>query len=191
MGIYVHVIFDVSYALLSAVIVVESVVLRQVLGETARLKRLYTRPARPMGDLGIPSGMPAPEFSASLLNRGSILSNGDLKGNASILVFVRPHEASLPGYEQLSTAMHALWHKVSGHLYVVCAGTEEDCGQFASGQRFHGCKEGELLMLLDKDASIARSFAIESTPMAVELDEDVLVSRYGVPNVGLLEPRRG
>jgi hypothetical protein len=172
-----------SYVLLWGLVVAEAVILREALHSTVWLKRFYTRLSRPIGLGGLPSGTQAPEFSAPMIGTGRDLHKDELKGDPTILLFLSPMEVSLAGYQELSIAIHALWHRMEGRIYLVCSGSEEACRRFALDQQVHGIPENQVPMVLDDQANIARSFQIDSTPMAVELDEDVVISRYGRPVV--------
>jgi hypothetical protein len=174
-------LFWASYFLLWGLVVVEAVVVREVVRHAVWLKRLYVPPVRLKDVAGLPSGTPAPDFSGRLLGKDRTLTMWDLKGDPSILLFVAPKDSHLPGYRQLSIALHALRHRVEGHLYLVCGGTEGECRRFALG--IETLVEGEIPIIVDREASIAQGFRVESTPVAVELDEDLLVSRYGSPSV--------
>jgi hypothetical protein len=115
------------------------------------------------------------------LGKDQILKMEDLRGDPTILLFVSPMEASLPAYQQLTIAIHALWHQAEGRIYLVCSASEDACRQFALDHRVNSFAENQVPTVLDNGAFIARSFQIDSTPTAVELDEDVRVQRYGRP----------
>lgn len=174
-------LFGLSYALLGLLVVLEGVLLREALRETLEIKRAYSGFERHVPSTGLPSGVPAPDFSAPLLGTGQLLRTTDLKGESTILLFVSPGEASLPGYQYLTTAIHALWHRMEGCIYLVCSGSEEACRQFTLYSHFHGFRKERVQIVVDEGANIARSFQIDSTPTGVELDGDLLVRRYGRP----------
>jgi hypothetical protein len=179
-----HTLLWLSYYVLYGIIVFEGMVLRELLDQTLLHRQVYTRLVGPREIIGLPSGTPVPEFCGALLNSTKALNQTCFKGNETILVFVAPHETSRPGYRQLSTAVHALWHMLEGHVYLVCSGTRRECRQLASSHNIHGCTEHNIPMLIDEYGSISRSFRIETTPVAVELDEDSFIKRYGVPVTG-------
>ena len=176
-----HTFVIISYPLLWGLVVLEAAMLRKALRSTVRFKRLYFRSDRRIEVGGPPRGAPAPDFSGPLLENGETLTAAQLKGEPTILLFVSPNEASLPGYRPLAAAIHALWHRVEGHLYVVCSGTEETCRQLAPTLHVHGLAENQLPVILDEESRITRSFQIGATPSAVELDENLWVTRYGRP----------
>jgi len=179
-------LFALSYALLSMLVVLEAMVLREVLVRTVRIRRLFIdsmgsseRQQLPPGTLR--TGSPAPEFKAQIIGTGCNIGTSDLKGHPTILLFVSPAQASSRFYEKLSAGTHALWHKADGHLYLVCSGGEQACLQIMRDHRVEGFSRGHVPMILDKDGRIAWSFQIKGTPQAVMLDEEVRVSRYGSP----------
>jgi AhpC/TSA family protein len=184
-------LFGLSYAVLCGLVVLEGAMLRETLRDIVWLKQFCSGFYQRVESAGLPRGTRAPDFSAPLLATGQVLKMGDLKGDPTILLFVSPMEASLPGYQQLAIAIHALWHQVEGRIYLVCSGSEEACRQFALDHHVHGFAENQVPMVLDNEAFISRSFQIDSTPTAVELDEDVRVNRYGRPAVRALAPTGG
>jgi hypothetical protein len=181
-----RVLFTLSYGLLWAVVVLESVLLSQVLVGALRFKRRYApfqADCRSERRNRLPKGNPAPEFAAPLLWTGKTLRTADLKGHASILLFVSADDTSLP-YRNLSFAIHAWWHDTKGQLYLVCNGSEDTCRQLGRNHRVEGFAEDTVPIIVDEGDRIARSFLIDSTPQAVSLDEEARVSRYGYPSVG-------
>jgi hypothetical protein len=176
--------FAVSYVLLWALVVIETVLLREVLRRTIWFRRFHDEFSRgskgPVGK-SLPQGSRAPEFSAPLLGTEMFLRSSDLKGNPSILLFVSAEEES-PHYKNLAIAIHAWWHEKNGHVYLVCKGSEEGCRQFAHDYCSQWLEEHRLPVLLDEDGQIARSFLIEEMPQAVSLDSETRIDRYGYPS---------
>jgi hypothetical protein len=176
--------FMISYAVLCGLVVLEASILREALRDIVRLKRFYASNLsydRRVDFEGPPRGAIAPAFSGTLLGTGETLTGTQLKGDPTILLFVSPSEASSPAYQQLATIIHALWHRVDGHLYLVCSGSEHACRQVALIFRVHGFAENQVPIVIDEEARIARRFHIAATPAAVELDDDLRVIRYGLP----------
>ncbi len=180
-------IFWLGYCVLCGIIVFEGMVLQELLDQALSHKRLYTRRVSRREVIGLPTGTRVPEFYGALLNSTRALNRSWFKGNETVLVFVAPHDTSLPGYRQLSTAVHALWHRLEEHVYMVCSGNQRECRQLASSHSISGCTEHDIPMLLDQGGSIARAFRIQTTPVAVELDEDGFIKRYGVPVAGSVD----
>ncbi len=174
-------LFAFSYAILSSLVVLEALLLREALRGTMRLERLLADFGRRDTRQQLPIGMLAPEFSAPVLGTGRTLRTSDLKGRSTILVFVSTAEAESRSYQKLAVGIHALWHKAEGNLYLVCNGAEEECRRFAADHHLGGFGHDEVKVVLDEGARIARSFLITGTPQAVELDYDARVARYGRP----------
>lgn len=177
-------LFTISFALLCGLVFIEAMVLQHIVRETASLKRLFG-PSRSIAEdeqtKMLSEHMPAPEFSAPLLQTGEFLTNSDLKGHRSIVVFVSP-VATSPAYKTLTAAIHAWYHDMDGHIYLVCTGGRDECQQLAD-EACASLPEGHSVsVILDEDARITRAYGIERTPHAVELDEMAQLVRYGHPD---------
>jgi hypothetical protein len=177
-----RILFAVSYALLSGLVIIEAVILREALQAVLRFNRFYSVSTQGIEQhVRLPRGALAPEFSGPLLGMGKkILTIGELKGHSTILLFVSPGDTSSAGHKHLTPALHALWHRLEGYIYLICRGTEEACRQHGPDRQIHELGD-PALMVLDEGGHIARRFHIEATPMAVELDEDLRIARYGWP----------
>jgi hypothetical protein len=176
-------IFAISYALLCGLVVLQAIVLRDILRRTLWFKRLtdgFSRRGESETQEPRPTGVPAPDFTATLLSTGELWSSSQLKGHFSILLFVSPETPS-PHYEKIAIAMHAMWHEAGERLYLVCNGSPESCRQFTRIHRIEGLGEDQIQVLLDEGGQIAQSFLIDSAPQAVSLGEDLRVRRYGRP----------
>ncbi len=174
--------FATSYALLCGVVLLKSLILRQALREAVRLKRLCADFTAGVKWEGLTVGALAPEFSAPVLGTGETLLSSCLKGRSTILLFVSPQEASWATYNNLGFAIHALWHRVEGHIYLVCNGGEELCRQVAHDDRMSPFADTRVKLVLDETGYIARAFGITGTPQAVELDDEARIRRYGRPD---------
>ena len=181
MAVTMHTIFTISYVLLCGLVVLESLLLREALRGTVKLKRLYSGSARQPELVGPRTGVPIPDFSGPLLGTGETLSTAQMKGESTILLFVSPSQESSVGYRQLAAVIHALWHRMDGRIYLVCGGNEDACCKLADNFHVHGFAQSQVPIVLDENSQIARSFQIEATPAAVEVDEDLRIARYGSP----------
>lgn len=175
-------LFALSYGLLWCLVILEAVLLRDLLRRTVWFKRFQSdfSSKKAQKRTRLHTGTTAPHFTASLLGSGDSLSTQNLNGHPSILLFVSPEESS-PLYENLRFAIHALWHKTKGNLYLVCNGTAEACRHLVSEHSVEGFTDNQVPVLLDEGGRIAQSFLISDTPQAVELDENLRVGRYGRP----------
>jgi hypothetical protein len=171
--------FAIGYALLCGLVILETLILGRVLRETVILKRLRSDLKCRSKRERLPAGTAAPEFSAQIIGTGVTLTKSSLEGHPAILVFVSPAEMPLERYDNLRYAIHAMWHKVEGNIYLVCGESEQRCLQFANEQVRNGFEEHRIPTVLDRGNLIARRFLITTTPQAVELDRNVRVQRYG------------
>lgn len=167
-------LFTLSYALLAAMVVFEAMALQWLLARVVSLRKLYQKPVSSSGRQMLLSGDPAPDFEVRVLGTDETLTASHLKGHETILAFVAADQASLPTYRNLGTALHAMWHIMEGHLYVVCQGAEKACRQLADEIRVD-----QRLMLWDESGEVAQRFLIDETPVAWRLDEDLRLIRYG------------
>jgi hypothetical protein len=170
-------IFAISYAALSGLVVFEGLLLREVLRKSAALKVSLQARRRRLQPDRLPGGTRAPDFSAPLLEGGRFTLSG-LEGHESTLMFVNARVGEAARYPHLATALHAMWHRVEGQCYVLCHGNEQECRNFMADAQLSAYN---MAVVVDEGGEIARSFLIETTPQAVELDEDLLISRYGSP----------
>lgn len=176
-------LFVFSYVLLWSLIVLQAILLREVLLKTVKYKRIATtiKPNSNVEELlWLRQGSPIPEFTAPLANTTGFLTNAQLKGRPAILLFLSTLEDSTL-YQMLAPAIHALWHKVEGQLFVICRGTADSCRRLVKENIVTECTEDKIPVALDSDGEITASFRVQRTPQALELDADSRVLRYGQP----------
>lgn len=161
-----------TFAVLVILICVEGIVIREALSEIVALQRLY---GGALSNRRLP-GSNMPHFNVPLLGTARRLRRSDLNGAPTMLLFVSPREA--PQNTGLTAAIHALWHKSEGHLYIVCQDDEEQCRSFAEDHKV--CSLPEVSVLLDTTAHISRRLRLRRTPSAVMLDSHGRVARYGI-----------
>lgn len=180
-----HEVFAISYGLLCALLLLQGLVLYVTLRRAARLSRLYSiveererREAATNPPWLIPVGTELPEFAAPVLSTNRILTDADLKGHETILVFISPADASsLSGhqnYHLLVPAFISMWERMEGEVYLVCRGNRQDCERLVDGSQAKA--------ILDETGVLFSRFSIDRTPRAVELDEQLRVTRYGEPD---------
>jgi hypothetical protein len=170
--------FATSYALLWGLVILEALVLREALRRTLWFNRLYSTSVQEVELTGLPKGSVAPDFSAPLLGTAEMLGTAEFEGHSAILLFVSPTDTSSSGYKELAAAIHALWHRVEGHIYLICIGSEHACRQRGPNRQIHASAD-PAPMILDEDGQIARGFKVDATPTAVELDGELRIIRYG------------
>jgi hypothetical protein len=175
-------LFTISYVLLWGLVVLETLLLREILRKTIRFKRLYadfTGDEQGQKSLKLRAGARVADFSAPMLDTDKHLTISDFEGHPSILLFVRPETS--PSYKNLPAAIHGMWQKSDGHLFLICGGNEAACRQLIRDNPVWGLSGDQVPVVLDEAGRIAKSFFIDSTPQAVMLDEDFRVIRYGYP----------
>ena len=180
-------LFVISYILLCGLVGLQAMILCEILQRTELLNRSYPIPGG-IHSQRVSSGSRSPDFSGRILGSDQTLRTVDLEGHFSVLIFVSPVEASSPLYTNLCDMIHAWWHRTGGHTYLVCNGHEEQCRDLARFHRVKSFPEDRIPVVLDEDAQIARSFFINDTPQAVELDSEVQVTVYGRPDIVDLAP---
>ena len=166
--------FKISFPILCVAVFLQAAVLQKIIEELARLLRIYNgRQTR--RKLAFEKEIPAPELLGS-----EILNLPGLQGHRSMLVFVSSDDKSA-AQKTLSAAIHAWYHETDGHVYLVCAGTEQQCGNIAVEVSVNLPHSSSVGLILDEDSSITKSCGVVSTPQAMELDEMAAIVRYGRP----------
>jgi hypothetical protein len=127
------------------------------------------------------SGLPevrVPQFTANILGTAMTVTDMDLRGRETILLFVKPSDGERD--IQLRTTVHAFVHKVGGNgVYVVCTGTTEACHTIAGDLTSHHRGEPSPCVLVDADGELADLFRVSRTPIAVGLDGEGRVGKIG------------
>jgi hypothetical protein len=178
-------IFAISYGLLCALLLLQGFVLCVALRRAARLSRLYsmmearqTQEAVANPPWYLPVGTQLPRFAAPVLATDRIVTDADLRGRETILLFVSPADASSrarhQNYHEIGPAFISMWERVEGEVYLVCRGNREDCERLVDGSQSKA--------IWDETGVLFSAFSIDRTPRAVELDEEMTVTRYGEPD---------
>ncbi len=172
----------VEVSLVSAlmVLVFEAVLLQEVLRRIVNFER-PDGGSHHIVDRRLTQGTAAPNFSARILGTDHEIGPTDLTGQSSILLFVSPKDTASPLYDKLAVSSHALWHKAQGRLYLVCAGSDRQCLELIRSHAVEAASNGQVRVLIDENGAIAQRFLISSTPVAVLLDDQARVNRYGYP----------
>jgi methylamine dehydrogenase accessory protein MauD len=167
--------FDLSYAALWGLVIFQSLVLLGLLREAVETRRkLAELPAGGAPGGRLPLGSEAPDFSAVEAHGGRTVRLGDLAGRRSILLFLSP---GCRNCEKLAAAIHGIYHKAEGRLYLVCQGSRQECIAFL---RAHD-PGMRLPLLLDPELAISFQFRVAGTPAAVLLDAELRIRSYGSP----------
>jgi hypothetical protein len=164
-----------SYALLWALVAIQTAVLLEVLRRTVRLKReIYESTPAEVKEERLAGGTRV-DFTARDLTRGGVVRTDDLRGRPSCLLFLTPEDFGQgPGLpEWLLDTFAGLKSKGEGSLYVLCDGEAEACSPLSWRA------DPDVTVLLDEGGKIRHQFLVPSTPGAVMLDEEAGISKYG------------
>jgi hypothetical protein len=169
--------FTISYVLLFAAILFETLVIYGALQKVIWFEHFYKdSTGRDQPREIYPPVSSAPQFSLPLMQPGKTLSTSNLQGQTSLLCFVSPKPTQ--SFQTLLAALHAWWHRMEGRVYLVCSGADAVCRHFVD-EYANGFPSERVVC--DEAGILARDFEIRETPMAVELDADTQVVRYGCP----------
>jgi peroxiredoxin len=165
-------IFYISYALVWALMVFQSVVLLGV------VKTVYrTRADDPVSGALIRSdgalvGHPVPSFTAVDVD-GRIINESSLPPSLNALLFVTPDCVTcVASLEEVD----ALREKVNGNLIVVCRGGANECRDLLETYGLD-----EIPVIVDNDRELSEAFDVHVTPTAVLIGANGRISTYGHP----------
>jgi hypothetical protein len=171
----------IAYLLVSALMLVEGMILRRALRETVWLGRVLGsngEPVRENGQRRLSVGSLAPRFRAKTI-LGENISSDKFKGHRTILLFVSPemnddHEI----IARLAAVIPGLQFRAGKSLYLVCTGETEACKSMIGNLLPPG---SESFALADPYRHIHRAFRINSDPTAVQMDTEGRILQYGYP----------
>jgi cytochrome c biogenesis protein CcmG/thiol:disulfide interchange protein DsbE len=165
----INLVVSASYLILWALVVFQSLVLLGVVRVV--FKTTATHDAPPAQKEHLKVGEPVPQFTGIDL-LGNPLGSEALAGKYNALLFVKPR---CPSCTTTLQELHALRHKATGNVTLVCTGSRHDCGQLVS--RY----DVALPTIVDEEGSITELFRVEGTPYAVMVDEDGRIDMTGRP----------
>ncbi len=175
-----NVLLEISYFVLCAVIVVEWTVLHDLAHKVAdiRRKRAEENPeAEKLGER-------FPRFTAAVLGSSDTVSDRDLLGRTTCLVFVDPATSVVePTVGLVASIIHRLWHQYDRAICIVCNGTTADCARFGA---VFGLDRSDVTakVLLDQLGTLTRLLAVRSFPSAIVVSEDGHVAKFGSMTLG-------
>jgi cytochrome c biogenesis protein CcmG, thiol:disulfide interchange protein DsbE len=166
------VIFYVSYVLLWAVVVFQSLVLLGIV-------RLVRHPASTGGsDVAVTStgaliGEPAPSFRAVDID-GNRFDTTSLPATLNALLFVTPDCVTcMASLEELN----GLRERVDGSLAVVCRGTADECRRVRELYEL----DDQIPVVVDSAHDVSDAFEVLGTPTAVLIGGNGRIRSYGHP----------
>jgi peroxiredoxin len=166
--------FYVSYGLLWALLLFQSVLL---IGVTQKVYRLPgARPAESpeLPSSGALSGQPMPSFAATDLS-GRAIESHEFLGKATTIIFVSP---SCSSCAVTLDELAVLSERVDGSVLVVCRSSPGRCRRI---RELYGI---DVPVVPDREFRISRLFGVTTVPTAVIVDDDGVVQRYGHPRRG-------
>jgi len=159
--------FLLSYAVLWALVIFQSLVLLGLVRTGYRLQRT----GAPPGHL---RGREAPEFTAVDVS-GEEVASVDFAGRLRAFLFVSP---DCPTCTVTLEEMEALKWKTEGSVVVVCRGEPEGCRRLAETH------EVSVPVLVDEELRVSELFLISSVPTAVLIDSENRIQSIGEPMRG-------
>ena len=166
--------FYVSYGLLWALLLFQSMLL---LGLTQKVYRLPgARPAEApqLPSSGALSGQPMPSFAAADLS-GREIESHEFLGQATTIIFVSP---SCSSCAVTLDELAVLSDRANGSVLVVCRSSPARC------QRIRELYGIDVPVVSDTEFRISRLFGVTTVPTAVIVDDEGIVQRYGHPRRG-------
>jgi hypothetical protein len=172
------ILFICSYVLVYVIVLLEGLVIVRVLKDVAgwisESKQEEMNPAVMTKKVN---------FSLPMLYTDKLFSPSAYMGSSATLVFVSPQDSSSNLYENFSSVLHALWHKSNGRLHVICRGTKASCSRMANDNRIIGFIDHRVGVAVDESGDTFEMFLVNETPLALELDDEANVKRYGRPEL--------
>ncbi|MBI4521091.1 MAG: redoxin family protein [Gemmatimonadetes bacterium] len=156
-------LISASYAVLWVVVVAQTVILLGVV-------RIVAAGALPRRLSDTTQGSLAPWFFAVDLE-GRAVSTDTIAGRLTALLFVSP---SCPTCLTTLAELHAIKHKVMGHVLLVCKGSRAECGLIAA-------RYGISPTIADESDELSLRFGVLTTPTAVIVDESGRIVSHGTP----------
>jgi hypothetical protein len=169
-----------GYAVLCCIVIIESVVLRSLLQEALWLKSLSCTPevnsqldaTTPASDL--------PSFQANVLDSAEILTDSDLRGRDSLILFLNAARTLTMRPEIIDGSVYALWGKTDECLYICCEGDEQACRSLSERHHLQERYASTVKVLIDDSGRLTALFGVIRTPSAMIFDEDGRVTKTGL-----------
>jgi hypothetical protein len=168
----------VSCVCLGSLLLLEWIVLRTLTHETILLKHLYEPSDTSVGPEDAVLGLLLQPFRARVLDSSYTLTEQDLLGQVTTLLFVQTESASQPR-SMLTPLLHSLWHKRQGPLYVVCSGTLEHCQRLRDEYRLGKAHHSVIEVIFDEGGALRTTLVVTSELSAVVIGEDARVRKVG------------
>lgn len=175
--------FDIGLLVLCALVALQTLALKAILRETMWLARLHIRPEAPADAMEQALGATMPKFSMRVLDSEDFITDRDLRGHFTILLFITRADFLRGNEIEFSSMMAGLLTHAEECLYIVCEGDDTDAHWILDRGRleiYGRC----VRVLIDDNARFRSSLRITSTPSCVIFDEDGSLKRVGHPIAG-------
>jgi|GEM_PF-4119173 len=173
------IIFFCSYIALWVLVLFETLVLVVLVRQLGSQQTKVTSETKEVSETLLATGSKAPEFQASEVLTRNIVKSNTLRGHYLLLVFISPYCSTC---EAIVGDLESFRAKLNARLLVVCSGAKKESSSFVEKHL------PKTQVILDHDGSISRNFKISGTPMAVLLDSEWSIVRYGFHSS---DPQRG
>lgn len=169
---------ELSLAAACLAVYVESATLMAAVDEVLRLRADLRAAGRTHDATALAMGTSLPPFQARVLGSSQQVTERDLLGHSTILLFMAVMDAKLAPATMIGVITR-MWSKVDGGVNIVCRGTEEECLQLAVSWRLDAVEQDQIRLLLDDDGSISEALGVTRTPSALLIDEDGRIAKKG------------
>lgn len=170
--------FTLGYYVLVGLVVLESLAVFRVLARTASIfNEVNERRMARLADEGGPErGVPVPQFSARLCTSGAKVSDKDLLGETSALIFVETSEDRSSSLRMSEEAIKATRSLIKGAIIVACCGG--GCRSWDEPDATVGGLQNTILVD-DHGYLLASQFKIRAFPTLVTLNKSKKVIGVG------------
>lgn len=174
-------LLDISLLTLGALAVLQSIVLRAVMQETLRFRRIYTRPTEPESrtqpDVGRPSCPRLMPFRKGILDSTEVLTETELRTRLNALLFM---EANIQVSGAWVSVIYSIWNRIDGCLYVMCKGSEVECRELRDRFRLDETYGSTAKVAIDENGELAVRLGIRTWPSAIIIDENGHITKVGL-----------
>lgn len=124
-------------------------------------------------------GMPAPNFLATDLRTGAVVSNDQFVGSRTFLLFVTPACPTCHRLMEELNDMYRVGVAQAGTLLAYCDGSSQGCVDAFS----HSLRSlNGIPLLAESDAELVDLFGVRALPALVEMDRAWRIAGYSYPS---------
>lgn len=164
-------LFEISYLTLGTLVSLHATLLMSIVTE---IRKLFD------GDSQHAKISEVPSFTAQLMDSTDFVSTRDLRGKTTGMLFVDAASAMRLEDNVLTSIIYVLWHKAHGNLYLVCAGSPEQCRSLRETQQLRDTYGGTIRVVMDGRRDLAERFGVSyETPSAVVIGPNGQIVKTG------------